>query len=425
MSETVIKAENISKYYALGQFNNGSLYKDLQSFFARKMGKEDPNRKLEDRVSTQDGFWALKDVSFEIKKGDRVGIIGKNGAGKSTLLKILSEITPPTSGIVKLNGKIASLLEVGTGFHPEMTGRENIFLNGSILGMRKAEIQRKLDAIIDFSEIEEHIDTPVKRYSSGMYIRLAFSVAAFLESEILIADEVLAVGDLSFQKKALGKMDEVSKADGRTILFVSHNMSAVKGLCNKGILLDKGRITSEGNLAKVIDDYFENPFIGNNETIEEKIKKLPEDVSFKFRAVALEQDGKKSDNFIENGKALDVIIDYEVLRKEIGLRVYIDICDEEGELILRSFYDETRETTTAVEPGKYISKVKVPANFLGPKKYILRVCASIYNVRACCGDGIKIPLNVIQTGLYNIAYPTDTFRGQVAVPLSWENTKWE
>ena len=257
MSNIAIKAENISKYYRLGQINNGTLYADIQSWFARKFGKEDPHAKIgfDNSQCDKEGFWALKDINFEIKQGDRVGIIGRNGAGKSTLLKVISEITTPTTGNIYIKGRVASLLEVGTGFHPEMTGRENIYMNGAILGMKRAEITKQLDEIIAFSELEKYIDTPVKRYSSGMYVRLAFAVAAHLQSEILIADEVLAVGDAAFQKKALGKMNELSSGEGRTVLFVSHNMAQVKNLCNKGIVLEKGLIMKIDKIDECIQSY--------------------------------------------------------------------------------------------------------------------------------------------------------------------------
>ena len=258
MSNTVIKIEHLSKMYKLGVINNGTLFQDIQSWLALKQGKEDPHSKIGDNkyLESDSDFWALKDVTFDIKQGDRVGIIGKNGAGKSTLLKVLSRITAPTEGAIKIRGKISSLLEVGTGFHGELTGRENIYLNGAILGMKKREIDRKLDEIIDFSGIERHIDTPVKRYSSGMYVRLAFAVAAHLDSDILIADEVLAVGDAEFQKKALGKMNELSTGQDRTILFVSHNMAAVKSLCNKGVILEKGRIKFQSDDIDEAVDYY-------------------------------------------------------------------------------------------------------------------------------------------------------------------------
>ncbi len=257
MSNIAIKAENVSKYYRLGQINNGTLYADIQSWFARKFGKEDPHAKIgfNSAQSDKDGFWALKDINFEIKQGDRVGIIGRNGAGKSTLLKVISEITTPTTGNIYIKGRVASLLEVGTGFHPEMTGRENIYMNGAILGMKRAEITRQLDEIIDFAEIEKYIDTPVKRYSSGMYVRLAFAVAAHLQSEILIADEVLAVGDAAFQKKAIGKMSDLSTGEGRTVLFVSHNMGQIKALCNKGLLLKSGQLITQGDIFEVEKNY--------------------------------------------------------------------------------------------------------------------------------------------------------------------------
>ncbi|QRE12595.1 ABC transporter ATP-binding protein, partial [Flavobacterium psychrophilum] len=245
MSKTIIKAEDISKQYRLGLVGTGTLKDDIKRWWHNIRGKEDPFLKIgqaNNRATKgeSDYVWSLQDINFEINQGDSVGIIGRNGAGKSTLLKILSQVTQPTTGKIYTKGRIASLLEVGTGFHPELTGRENIFLNGAILGMRKHEIARKLDEIIAFSGVERYIDTPVKRYSSGMYVRLAFAVAAHLESEILIIDEVLAVGDADFQKKCLGKMNQVSKGEGRTVLFVSHNMAAVKSLCNRGIVLHNG-----------------------------------------------------------------------------------------------------------------------------------------------------------------------------------------
>ncbi|WPU98338.1 ABC transporter ATP-binding protein [Mucilaginibacter sp. cycad4] len=255
-----IKVENLSKAYQLGDFGTGTISRDLERFWARLRGKEDPFLKIgeiNDRTTKgeSDVVWSLNDINFEIEQGDAVGIIGRNGAGKSTLLKILSRVTSPTTGSVKLRGRIASLLEVGTGFHPELSGRENIYLNGAILGMRKAEIKRKFDEIVNFSGVERYIDTPVKRYSSGMYVRLAFAVAAHLESEILIVDEVLAVGDAEFQKKCLGKIGEVSSGEGRTVLFVSHNMAAVQKLCNNAILLHNGTINSIGRSADIISSY--------------------------------------------------------------------------------------------------------------------------------------------------------------------------
>ena len=261
MSNTAIKVENLSKIYRLGEIGTGTISRDMERWFKTKVLKqEDPFLKIgetNDRANKgmSDIVYSLQDINFEINQGDAVGIIGRNGAGKSTLLKILSRVTTPTTGKINIKGRVASLLEVGTGFHPELTGRENIYLNGAILGMRKREIDRKLDEIIDFSGVERYIDTPVKRYSSGMYVRLAFAVAAHLESEILIVDEVLAVGDAEFQKKCLGKMGEVSKGEGRTVLFVSHNLTSVRTLCNKGILLNNGSIISNDNIENVIMKY--------------------------------------------------------------------------------------------------------------------------------------------------------------------------
>lgn len=255
-----IKIENISKLYRLGQVGTGTLQQDLKRWWWKTMGKGDPFAKIgetNDRTTkgSSDYVWALKEVSFDVKQGEVLGIIGRNGAGKSTLLKILSKTTSPTSGCIKINGRIASLLEVGTGFHPELTGRENIFLNGAILGMTKREIRSKFDEIVNFSGVERYIDTPVKRYSSGMYVRLAFAVAAHLEPEILVVDEVLAVGDAEFQKKCLGKMKDVSVNDGRTVLFVSHNMAAIKTLCNHGVVMQHGGVSYMGGALESVEYY--------------------------------------------------------------------------------------------------------------------------------------------------------------------------
>ncbi len=258
----ILKAENISKQYRLGVIGTGTISHDLNRWWHTVRGKEDPYLKIgesNDRATKGESefVWALKDINFEVKRGEVLGIIGKNGAGKSTLLKILSRVTGPTTGVIKSRGRIASLLEVGTGFHPELTGRENIFLNGAILGMTKAEISTKLDEIVEFSGVERYIDTPVKRYSSGMRVRLAFAVAAFLEPDILVVDEVLAVGDAEFQKKAIGKMQDISKGEGRTVLFVSHNMASIKKLCPKSLILKNGSILNIGDSESIIKEYID------------------------------------------------------------------------------------------------------------------------------------------------------------------------
>ncbi len=272
MSDTVIRVENLSKQYRLGEVGTGTISHDLNRWWAKVRGREDPFSKVgETNDRTKKGnseyVWALRDINFEIKQGEVLGIIGRNGAGKSTLLKLLSKVTSPTTGSIKMKGRVASLLEVGTGFHPELTGRENVFLNGAILGMTKKEIEKKFDEIVDFAGVERYVDTPVKRYSSGMYVRLAFAVAAHLEPEILIVDEVLAVGDAEFQRKCLGKMNKVSKEDGRTILFVSHNMASVKALCSKGILLENGRICVESDITYAVSKYLN----GTNEIKNKKV----------------------------------------------------------------------------------------------------------------------------------------------------------
>ena len=296
-----IKVENLSKAYQIGQIGTGTISRDLERWWTTKVrGKEDPFLKIgetNDRSvkGTSNIVWSLKDINFESQQGDIVGIIGKNGAGKSTLLKLLTRITSPTTGKIKIKGRVASLLEVGTGFHPELTGKENIYLNGSILGMRYREITRKLDEIIDFSGIERYIDTPVKRYSSGMYVRLAFAVAAHLESEILIIDEVLAVGDAEFQKKCLGKIQSVSRKEARTVLFVSHNMAAVKAICQRGIILKNGLLEYDGDSNSAIDYYLQG---GSDLSVfrEWITEEMPGNDNIKIRRAAVYAQGKSVDD---------------------------------------------------------------------------------------------------------------------------------
>ena len=319
-NDIILKAENISKQYRLGLVGTGTISHDLNRWWSRIRGKEDPYLKVGDvNDRSIKGFseyvWALQDVNFEVQRGEVLGIIGKNGAGKSTLLKILSKVTSPTTGSIKTKGRIASLLEVGTGFHGEMTGRENIFLNGAILGMTKKEIAFKIDEIIDFSGCERYIDTPVKRYSSGMTVRLAFAVAAFLDPEILVIDEVLAVGDAEFQKKAIGKMQDISMGEGRTILFVSHNMTAIQSLCTRVILIDKGNIVNPqgGNPNDVIEQYllsdkkeYDYKVISKNLEIEIKSKKVYdfyEDFKFELKI-------ESTKNFIH-----EIFIDFAVVNQ--------------------------------------------------------------------------------------------------------------
>lgn len=335
MSQLAIKAENISKQYRLGKVGTGTLSHDLNRLWYKVRGLEDPYVKIgetNDRSmkGESDYVWSLRDINFEIEQGDSVGIIGRNGAGKSTLLKLLSKVTKPTTGGFKVKGRIASLLEVGTGFNPEMTGRENIYLNGAILGMRRAEITKKLDEIINFSGVERYIDTPVKRYSSGMYVRLAFAVAAHLESEILIVDEVLAVGDAEFQKKCLGKMNDVSKGEGRTVLFVSHNMAAVQNLCFKGLLLENGIIKKTGAINDVLAEYLVSTKIEN--------VKLSENTNRKGNGFLKFTDGffiSDNDNNIETFKDLKIKLNFELnfASKIIQSRIDIGINNFMGDRV--------------------------------------------------------------------------------------------
>ncbi|TRX35087.1 ABC transporter ATP-binding protein [Flavobacterium restrictum] len=317
MKDIILKAENISKQYRLGQVGTGTLSHDLNRWWHQIRGKENPYLKIGDTndrstKGTSDYVWALQDINFEVERGEVLGIIGKNGAGKSTLLKILSRVTAPTTGSIKFGGRVASLLEVGTGFNGEMTGRENIYLNGAILGMTKKEISSKIDEIIGFSGCERYIDTPVKRYSSGMYVRLAFAVAAFLEPEILIIDEVLAVGDAEFQKKAIGKMQDISKTGGRTVLFVSHNMAAIKQLCTRGIVMEHGKIVFDGNT----DDAIENYLNANNSIIDINQKKRIGNGLVKIEKVEIVDSKGNLVQNIYSGQDIKVLLHYTCLLKD-------------------------------------------------------------------------------------------------------------
>jgi len=418
-----IKAENLSKKYIIQHEKKSAHYETLSESLIQG-GKNvanriiHPFRKTSNLTQIEEEFWALKDINFEINQGDKVGIIGRNGAGKSTLLKVLSRITEPTSGKIHINGRIASLLEVGTGFHPELTGRENIFLNGAILGMSRKEIKLKFDEIVAFAEVEKFLDTPVKRYSSGMYVRLAFAVAAHLESEILVIDEVLAVGDAEFQKKCLGKMDEVSKA-GRTILFVSHNMQAIKQLCNKFIYLKDGAVVEIGEGEEVISNYLMGgqDMVGGKKQVKNTIENFPKDPVFNLINVELKQNGREVFDLVENGSHLYINIEYEVFQKTSGLRIYFDLVDEYETLLFRSFNDEGNDEIPITATGKYISMLTLPANLLGPIQYKLKIHAGIHNIRNIFT--LEFPISVENSGIYNKAYLGDSFRGKLALHLVW------
>jgi len=368
-----IKVENLSKAYQLGQIGTGTISRDLERYWAKLRGKEDPFLKIgeiNDRTvkSESDIVWSLKDINFEIEQGDAVGIIGRNGAGKSTLLKILSRVTSPTTGNIKVKGRVASLLEVGTGFHPELSGRENIFLNGAILGMRKAEIKKHFDTIVDFAGVERYIDTPVKRYSSGMYVRLAFAVAAHLESEILVVDEVLAVGDAEFQKKCLGKMNDVSKGEGRTVLFVSHNMNAILKLCSKAVLLDQGSISSQGSTQKVINSYLGEGII-NHATKTWEFDCAPGNHIVKLLDVNI----CNADNIISEmhdiRNEISLNLTYKVLEDKQNLTHAFVFHNESGIRLFDSHdVNSTWKSNSLRNKGIYKATLKIPGNFFSEGK---------------------------------------------------------
>lgn len=422
---TVISVENLSKKYIIRHVQQQHLLRDVIVNGFRASVRRIARPFSDGRAgSSREEFWALKDVTFDIRRGERVGIIGRNGAGKSTLLKILSRITEPTTGRVKIKGRVASLLEVGTGFNPELTGRENIFLNGAILGMGRAEIKRKFDEIVAFAEVEKFLDTPVKHYSSGMYMRLAFAVAAHLEPEILIVDEVLAVGDAQFQKKCLGKMEEVGK-QGRTVLFVSHNMRAVRQLCDRALLLRGGMVCFYGRTEMGIETYLrDDSGMTAVSSREEFIQSLPSDPVFKLETVSLTQQGHEIGETVESGKPLELEIRYEVRERVTGLRVYFELIDEYGDVLLQSFHDEDNDGIPAMNAGRYVSSAIIPSDILGPIRYNIRVLAGIYNVRNCLPpSGVTMAIKVEHTGRTNRAYVGDTFRAKFALPLCWATSK--
>ncbi|WP_426671950.1 polysaccharide ABC transporter ATP-binding protein [Mucilaginibacter sp. McL0603] len=367
----VIKVESLSKAYQLGDFGTGTISRDLERLWASLRGKEDPFLKIgevNDRTvkSESNVVWSLKDLDFEIDNGDAVGIIGRNGAGKSTLLKILSRVTNPTKGSVKIKGRVASLLEVGTGFHPELTGKENIFLNGAILGMRKTEIKRKFDEIVSFSGVERYIDTPVKRYSSGMYVRLAFAVAAHLESEILIIDEVLAVGDAEFQKKCLGKMGDISKGEGRTVLFVSHNIGAVKSLTKNSLLLSNGQKVLFDSTNTVINHY--HGAAKNNQS--NFIVKTGDSNAF-INTIRIVDHLLNQINYIETGVSIGVEINYEIFNDVSDPVPNILLSTNDGYKIFQSIMPDHKR-----KKGVNKCVIWFPENFFNNQTYLLTVALS-------------------------------------------------
>ena len=380
--DIILKAENISKQYRLGQVGTGTLAHDLNRWWHQIRGKENPYLKIgetNDRSTkgTSDYVWALQDINFEVERGEVLGIIGKNGAGKSTLLKILSKVTAPSTGSIKSRGRIASLLEVGTGFHGEMTGRENIFLNGAILGMTKKEITSKLDEIIEFSGCERYIDTPVKRYSSGMTVRLAFAVAAFLEPEILVIDEVLAVGDAEFQKKAIGKMKDISREGGRTVLFVSHNMAAVKSLCTRGVLLENGKVIFEGNIDLTIDKYLNGNSNNSFRSWSTEIAPFTDFLRV-LEAKVLKSNGEISLNHTISDE-IKIEFTYEILKENQLFTHGFNLFNNYDIHILSSHDKDSLTLVNSLPKGIYKKTITIPGNFLAEGSYSCSFAIMRYN----------------------------------------------
>ena len=419
MSKIAIKVADLSKAYQLGNIGTGTISRDIERWWAKMRGKEDPfltigETNVRTTKSESNIVWSLKDIYFEIEQGDAVGIIGRNGAGKSTLLKILSRVTAPTTGKILGNGRIASLLEVGTGFHPELTGRENIYLNGAILGMRKREIDRKFDEIVDFSGVERYIDTPVKRYSSGMYVRLAFAVAAHLESEILIVDEVLAVGDAEFQKKCLGKMGEVSKGEGRTVLFVSHNMGAIQSLCKNSIVLKNGIVDFYGSTSNAINNYLNEAF--------DKSKCLYTNTSPKEGSDILEVSILNNKNQASQQFRFD-----EIIKIQFVLKVHKEDLDAVLGFRIKDQL-ERNIFTSEVVVADYFSdsniikiEAQIPSNFLVPNSYQIIIGFHKVNVEIIRYLDDELSFSIEETGTDFFKYAGNDY-GCVFADIQWNVT---
>jgi lipopolysaccharide transport system ATP-binding protein len=381
---TVIQVKGLWKQYRLGVYGHGMLFKDLQSWWARFRGREDPNaplgRELNPQVEESDLIWALRDLSLDVQEGEVLGIVGRNGAGKSTLLKIMSRVTAPTRGEIRIKGRIASLLEVGTGFHPELTGRENVYLNGAILGMRIRETKRKFDEIVQFAGVERFIDTPVKRYSSGMHVRLAFAVAAHLDPEILLVDEVLAVGDAAFQQKCLAKMDEIT-GQGRTILFVSHNTSAIRNLCKRAVLIENGRIKMDGKVDGVLEHYLEDKTfygaVASGDGLNERmITWYPQgEVFFSCSQIAVVDENDTPRRKFVSREPITIAVTLECHKQVPKLEVIVEIADRDNNVLLRSEYGDDPESSRyhSFPPGVFRLNCVIPPDFLGEKTFYVSV----------------------------------------------------
>lgn len=427
MGITRLKIENLSKQYRLGEVGTGSLMHDLNRFWHKLRGKEDPYSMVGEendrsKKADSDYVWALQDINFEVKEGEVLGIIGKNGAGKSTLLKILSQVTGPTTGEVKINGRIGSLLEVGTGMHPELTGRENIYLNGAILGMSKAEIKKNFDAIVDFAGIAAYVDTPFKRYSSGMRVRLGFAVAAFLEPEILIVDEVLAVGDAEFQRKAIDKIKDISHGGGRTVLFVSHNLTSIEALCPNTIVLKNGMIDYIGDSKSAISHYLKESKLKHNISFD--LSDAPGNESIKLMsAKIINYDGS---NLISIDDEIEIEIEYQVLGvKSCGYNLSVSIYDDKEFYLLASPSDSDKNWFNKPHPvGKFKSRVVIPSMLLNQGTYLLSILLIENANKVICelDKNLSFELTDLATRPGNFY---GSWQGALRTKLNWNTIKYD
>lgn len=413
-AENVINVERLGKRYTLRQrasHRSGTLREAITAC-PRALARGVFGRRAPD--DSREAFWAIKDLSFDVKRGEVVGVIGRNGAGKSTLLKILSRITEPTTGRIEIEGRVASLLEVGTGFHPELSGRENIFLNGSILGMKRAEIRRKFDEIVAFAEVERFLDTPVKRYSSGMYVRLAFAVAAHLEPEILIIDEVLAVGDMAFQQKCLGKMGDVAR-DGRTVIFVSHNMAVVNSLCHTAVYLDGGKLVHRGPTAVCLQRYLADTATPQPSGVDADLPVEDEDLRVTDFWIH-DQAGKPKSAFLTS-EPVHVSVRYAVHQPRAGLRVGIDVCDPTtGTTLFRTFDDDLERRDR--RSGSHLATCVIPPNLLRPGPYAVQLKVTIHFVRWITHNQVVRRFHMEHGGVVNAAYG-DSRPGVIMPSIAW------
>ena len=430
--DVAIRVENLGKRYKIGQKTSSyrtlreSLVSGAEVVTHKVRNKFVPQR---DARLEQGGFddnsdnhvWALRDINFDVYKGQVLGVIGRNGAGKSTLLKILSRVTEPSSGYAEIRGRVGSLLEVGTGFHPELSGRENIYLNGAILGMKRREIERKFDDMVAFADVEKFIDTPVKRYSSGMYLRLAFAVAAYLEPEILVVDEVLAVGDAEFQRKCLGKMSDVAQ-EGRTVLFVSHNMSAIMRLTEEAIVLDKGRMIMRAPTTQAVDAYLSAGYSRVGERLWQPDEVPLESAPFSPLALRVRNPQGKVVDTLRSTEPVEIEIEYQLSSTITGLRLGIYLQTTHGEVVLTSFdtdEEDRFQKFSQRQEGHYFSRCVLPADFLNEGRYVIGLNASSYRVKRYFQDEQALSFNIDASGAPGMQW-TEVRMGSVRPRLSWK-----